>query len=201
MDFNIIILIVGVSIAAAGFIGTQLYNRTQRKDKVIETRQSMQADVEQVARTKFKEEQQLAGALASNAAALALNVKQDMKDHIDRLVVVLKQDVEMQRILTYAKMEGLETRIGQLKIDLMEHILNEKDERVRMQKSIDFFQTMQFGPEAKSIPDYVMGEEETQEHKDEPEKGVFASREDTTDKDTKDPTDSEATAATREKKK
>ena len=201
MDFNIIILIVGVSIAAAGFIGTQLYNRTQRKDKVIETRQSMQADVEQVARTKFKEEQQLAGALASNAAALALNVKQDMKDHIDRLVVVLKQDVEMQRILTYAKMEGLETRIGQLKIDLMEHILNEKDERVRMQKSIDFFQTMQFGPEAKSVPDYMIGEEESQEHKDEPEKGVFASREDTTDKDTKDPTDSEATAATREKKK
>ena len=201
MDYNIIFLIVGVIIAAGGVIGTQFYYRTSRKDKVVETRQSLQADVEQVARTKFKEEQQLAGALASNAAALALNVKQDMKDHIDRLVVVLKQDVEMQRILTYSKMEGLETRIGQLKIDLMEHILNEKDERIRMQKSIDFFQTMQYGPDAKSIPDYILGEEESEEHKEQPDKGVFASRADTTDKDTKDPTDSEATAATREKKK
>jgi len=201
MDYNIIFLIVGAAVAAIGVIGTQLYNRSQRKDKTVETRQSLQADVESVARAKFKEEQVTAGALASNAASLALNVKQDMKEHIDRLIVVLKQDLEMQKIQTYGRMDGLETRIAQIKIDLMEHILNEKDERLRMQKSIDFFQTMQYGPDAKSIPAYIIGEEETEEHKDDPEKGVFASREDTTDSETKDPTDSEATAATREKKK
>jgi len=187
VDYNTIYIVSSIVVAGAGVVGTLIYNKLSRKDKIVETRQSLQQDVEKVARDKFKEEQQLAGALASNAAALALNVKQDMKEHIDRLIVILKQDIEMQRIQTYSKMDALDARIAQVKIDLMQHIIDEKDDRIRMQRSLDFIQTMQYGPDAKSIPAYITGEEETGEHKDEPEKGVFASREDTTDKDTKDP--------------
>lgn len=69
-----------------------------------------------------------------------------MKYHIDRLIVILKQDIELQRTMTYSKLDTIDARVAQVKIDLMNHIVQEKDERVRMQRSIDFFQTMQFGP-------------------------------------------------------
>jgi len=186
MDTNFIFLILGVVIAAGGVIGTQVYYKQARKDKQVETRQSLQADVETVARTKLKEEQEMAGELASSAAELARNVKQDMKDHIDRLIVILKGEIELASVRAYSKMGEIDSKVVQLKIDLTQHIEREKDELTRMQRSIDFFQTMQFGPEAKSIPPYITGEERTAAHESEAFKGVFASREDTTHKDTKD---------------
>jgi len=186
MDYNIIFLIVGVIIAVVGTIGTQMFYRNASKDKKVETRQSLQADVEQVAREKFKAEQVTAGALASNAAQLAREVKQDMKDHVDRLIVILKGEIELASVRSYSKMGEIDTKVVQLKQDLINHIEQEKDELTRMQRSIDFFQTMQFGPEAKSIPPYITGEERTPEHEEEAYKGVFASRADTTHEDTKD---------------
>ncbi len=187
IDVNILILVSGVVIAAAGIVGTQLYNRASRKEHKVETRQTMMADVEEVAREKSKQEQLKAEALATGAAQLAREVKQDMKDHIDRLILILKGDIELQRALVYAKIDTIDNKIAQNRVDLMNHIEQEKDERVRMQRSIDFFQTMQFGPEAKSIPPYITGEERTSAHEEEAYKGVFASRADTTHKDTKDP--------------
>jgi len=187
VDFNILFLVVGVIVAVAGIVGTNIWSNKQRTDRLQERKQVQNMEVEKLARDKIKEEQILARELAAKSAALALDVKQDMKDHIDRLIVILKQDIELSRVQAYAKLDTIESKVAQVKIDLMDHIEHEKDERIRMQRSIDFFQTMQFGPEAKSIPPYLTGEERTPEHEDEPYKGVFASRADTTDKDTKDP--------------
>ena len=186
VDYNIIFLVVGVVIAVVGTIGTQMFYRNASKEKKVETRQSLQQDVEQVAREKFKEEQVTAGTLAANAAQLAREVKQDMKDHVDRLIVILKGEIELASVRSYSKMGEIDTKVVQLKQDLINHIEQEKDELTRMQRSIDFFQTMQFGPEAKSIPPYITGEERTPEHEEEAYKGVFASRADTTHEDTKD---------------
>jgi len=176
MDYDIIFLITGVIIGFSGLVGTLFYNKILRRSN----KGSLQLEIEEAQRQKTKDEKVTADALASSTALLAQNVKQDMKDHIDRLIKVLKSDIELQRVMTYSKLDQLDSKIGQIKIDLMQHIIDEKDDRTRMQRSIDFIQTMQYGPEAKSIPDYIMGQEETQEHKDEPEKGVFASRKDTT---------------------
>jgi len=187
MDYNIIFLIVGVVIAVAGIVGTNIWSNKQRTDRLQERKQVQNMEVEKVAREKVKEEQALARELAKQSAELALDVKQNMKEHVDRLVLTLKSDIELQRTVAYAQMEKLDSKIAQVKIDLMEAIGRIEDERVRMQRSIDFFQTMQFGPEAKSIPAYVTGEEEKPGHENEPYKGVFASRKDTTHKNTKDP--------------
>ena len=181
------IYVISIVVAAGGIVATQIWNNKQRKDRVEERREMLQHDTERTAIEKSKVERQTADSLSNNAAALALNVKQDMKEHIDRLIVILKQDIELQRVLTYGKIDALDTKVAQVKIDLMQHIIDEKEDRIRMQRSIDFIQTLQFGPEAKSIPAYATGELETQAEKDEPEKGVFASRKDTTHKDTKDP--------------
>jgi hypothetical protein len=186
MDYSVVFLVAGVIIAAGGLIGTLFYSKVLRRSN----KGSLQLEIEEAQRQKTKDEKVTADALAGSAAALAQNVKQDMKDHIDRLIKIMQSDTEMQRVQTYAKLDSLDTKIAQVKIDLIEHIINEKDDRLRMQRSIDFLQTMNFGPEAKSIPDYMMGEEETEEHKKEAEKGVFASRKDTTEEDNKDPNSS-----------
>jgi len=181
------IYIISIVVAAGGIVATQLWNNKQRKDRVEERREMLAHDTEKIAMQKSREEKETADSLSNNAAALALNVKQDMKEHIDRLIVILKQDIELQRVLTYGKIDSLDTKVAQVKIDLMQHIIDEKEDRIRMQRSIDFIQTLQFGPEAKSIPAYATGDIETQEEIDAPEKGIFASRQDTTHKDTEDP--------------
>jgi len=185
-DYSIVFVVVGIAVAAAGVIGTQLYNRSAKKDKTIETRQSLLADVEATAREKSKQEQLLAKEVSTMNKALALDVKQDMKDHIDRLIQILKGEIELANVRAYSKMGEIDSKVMQLKTDLFAHIEQEKQELTRMQRSIDFFQTMQFGPEAKSIPPYITGEERTPEHEQEAYKGVFASRADTTHEDTKD---------------
>ena len=186
-DYTFTFLILGIVVSIAAFVGTNIWNNRIRKDRLIDAKRLAQTDIEKTATEKSKDERTLAKEIAVHNKELALEVKQDMKDHVDRLVVTLKSDIELQRTMTYAKMDGIETKVAQIKIDLLEHIQNEKDERIRMQRAIDFFQTMQFGPEAKSIPAYVTGEEEKAGHEEEPYKGVFASRADTTHKDTKDP--------------
>jgi hypothetical protein len=163
-------------IGVISIVSFHLWSKRNRGDKVVENRQTLQKEVEEVARTKAKEEEITRRELESSAKVLATDVKQDMKDHIDRLIHVLKQDIELGRTQTYAKIDTIDYRLAQLKIDLMDHIINEKDERVRMQKSIEMIQTMSWGPDAKSIPHYMLGEEETQEHKEEPGKGVFRDR-------------------------
>lgn len=180
VDYNSVYLVAGIIIAAAGIIGTNIWNNKSRKERLDEKRRQQQVDVDSVAREKQREEQSLAKEVLRENKALALEVKQNMKDHVDRLIVTLKQDIELSRVQAYNKMDNIASTTAQLKIDLMEHIEQEKEDKVRMQKSIEFLQTLQFGPEAKSTPEYMKGEEESQEHKDEPEKGVFASRKDTT---------------------
>ena len=101
-----------------------------------------------------------------------------MKDHVSNLVNTLKSDIEFRQAQTYARIDTIDTKVIQIKIDLMEHIINEKDERARMQKSIEFLQTMAWGADAKSIPPYMLGQEQTQEHRDEADVGAFYDKDD-----------------------
>ncbi len=132
----------------------------------------------QLARDTQKDATELAERLAEKNRQIAIEVKQDMKDHISNLVNTLKSDIEFRQAQTYARMDTLDSKVAQVKIDLMEHIINEKDERARMQKSIEFLQTMAWGADAKSIPPYMLGQEQTQEHKDEADVGVFYDKDD-----------------------
>ena len=130
----------------------------------------------QLARETKIDAQNLAKEVAERNEKVVIDIKDDMKSHISTLISTLKQDIELQRTLIYSKIEILGLKQQQDKIDLLEHIQDEKDELTRMQKSIEFLQTMAWGPDSKSVPDYMFGKEESQEHKDEPSKGAFRDR-------------------------
>jgi hypothetical protein len=179
-DYDLFIIIGGVVASAVGVIAGIYYQGrtrkdtvTDKKDKVEETRAKLQREVELTARDKLKEETKTRQDLELSAKLLAADVKQNMKEHIGQLIFTLKQDIELSRSQAYSRMDSMDVKIAQNKIDLMEHILHEKDESIRMQKAIDMLQTMNYGADAKSTPAFMTEEEETQEHKDEPDKGVF----------------------------
>src|SRR6185436_9031654 len=157
--------LIGTLTAITAVIFTALYLFNSKKYTVL-----------QLARDTKKDADDLASRLAATNENTAIGVKRDMKDHIGQLVDVLKQDIEFRQAQTYSKIELLDVKLAQVKIDLMEHIINEKDERLRMQKSIEFLQTMAWGANAKSIPPYTTGQEQTQEHKDEPDVGAFSGK-------------------------
>jgi hypothetical protein len=175
VDFDVLPYAIAIA-TVAGVIGTWIYNSRTRKDRILETRQTLAADVEKIAREKIKEEQSIARDLAVTSQALALDVKQSMKDHIQQLISTLKQDIALSAEQAESKIDKLDYRLAQIKIDLMEHILGEKDERVRMQRSIEMLQTMNYGTDAKSEPSFLVGEEETQEHKDLPGEGLYRNK-------------------------
>ena len=63
-------------------------------------------------------------------------------------------------------MEARETRIDQLRKD-------HEDFKKQSKRDLELLQTLAFGGDAKSTPPYIVGEEQTQSHKDEPAKGLF----------------------------
>jgi hypothetical protein len=185
--------LIGIGITALigiiSIISFHLWNKRNRTDKVVENRQTLAADVEKIAREKIKEEQNIARELAVTSQALALDVKQSMKDHIQQLITTLKQDIALSGQIAEAKIDKLDYRIAQIKIDLMEHILEEKDERVRVRKSIEMLQTMNYGIDAKSEPAFLVGEDESQEHKNKPPEGLY--KDQTTEEKTKQKKDND----------
>jgi K+ transporter len=172
VDFDVLPYAIAIA-TVAGVIGTWVYNSRTRKDRITETRQTLAADVEKIAREKIKEEQSIARDLAVTSQALALDVKQNMKEHIQQLISTLKQDIALSAEQAEAKIDKLDYRLAQIKIDLMEHIMEEKDEKIRMQRSIEMLQTMNYGIDAKSEPAFLVGKDETQEHKDKPGEGLY----------------------------
>jgi len=162
-DSSFIIVIISVVVAIGGFITSQLWNARNRKDTL-----------DAAARTKSKEERDLAEDLKEHQERVAEDVKKDMRDHVDQLIGSLKLNLELERSMIYHKIELLEVKVLQDKIDLAEHIKNQNNVNEREQKALEFLQTMAWGPDAKSVPPYMRGEIETQAHKDEPDIGAFA---------------------------
>jgi len=162
-DTSFIIVIISVIVAVGGFVASQLWNIRNRKDSV-----------ETALRAKRKEEQDLARDLKEHNERVAEDVKKDMRDHVDQLIGSLKLNLELERSMIYHKIELLEVKVLQDKIDLAEHIKNQNNVNEREQKALEFLQTMAWGPDAKSVPPYMRGEIQTQQHKDEPDIGAFA---------------------------
>lgn len=168
--------IISVVVIIVGIVVGWIWQSILRKDRRRMDMQVSAADVEKAAVEKRKEEQALAKDLKEHNEKVALDVKQNMKDHISQLISTLKQDIELQRSIIYSKIDLVDIKVQQTKIDLVEHIKNYTSLEQRMTRSIEFLQTMAWGPDAKSVPHYMMGEEETEEHKEEAGKGVFRDR-------------------------
>ena len=95
-DDIIIFSVAGIVIAAVGLVINHVWNARLRADRVVETRAQMLANVEEIAKEKYRAEQSLAKELARENENLMLRFKEELRDYID------KGDSDVKRELAYA---------------------------------------------------------------------------------------------------
>ena len=163
-DFDFGVLAIGISVVLgiAGFVTGQMWAVRNRRDNVERARSE-----------KATTERQLAKELRTESEQEAIAVRQEMREHVGQLLDTLKQDIALQREKIQGQMNMREVRIEQIKTDLANHMEQQNKINEKTLKAIEFVQTMLWGPEAKSMPPYMLGQEETKEHRDEPDVGMF----------------------------
>ena len=168
MNYEDLTVTIVLSLAAAiagGFI-TWVFKRGERKDSV-----------EKIRSDKATSERALAKELRTESETEAIAVRQEMRDHVGQLLDTLRADIALQKEKIQSQMNMREVKIDQIKKDLETFIISQNKINDKTVKAIEFVQTMLWGPEAKSMPPYMLGQEETQEHRDEPEVGMFKGNE------------------------
>jgi|ERR1041385_4263423 hypothetical protein len=97
----------------------------------------------------------------------------EKREQIKNTIETLKSEITKQKTSTQHQMKIREINIDQLTQQLKDHIDAQTKINEELFRSIEFIHTFFMGPEAKSLPPYMYGEEETQEHRDLPEVGMF----------------------------
>ncbi len=168
--------IITIAVGLAGFIAAQFWNARNRKDKQTSDKLVSVAEVEKLAREKVTSERNLARELAEENRKVAMEVRSEGREYINQVIGTMKQDVELARSLIVSRLEVMDLKMQQkMAVSAME-IKNMKNDIARAQKALEFIQTMAYGPDAKSEPAYLTGEEETELHRGEAGKGVFSER-------------------------
>lgn len=146
MDFEgtvITIFVALIASVAGGFIAW-LFKSNERKTAVLDLADKLEDKRKQVADDVWKR---------------GVSTVENMLEKNEA-----KTTLAIQKI--YSQMEFREEKIGYLRKDFEEF---KKDTK----RDMEILQTLAFGIDAKSTPPYIMGEEATQLHKDEPGTGMF----------------------------
>jgi len=164
--FEFILPFFAVTITAIGVITVWVWNLRTRKDQQAQAIKTLANDVERVAREKSVIERAVAKDLAEVAREKAVEVRQELLEKVGGMFGTLRAEIALMNQKIFSEMEARETRIDQLRKD-------HEDFKKQSKRDLELLQTLAFGGDAKSTPPYIVGEEQTQSHKDEPAKGLF----------------------------
>jgi|SRR6185369_2440209 len=117
---------------------------------------------EAIARDVLKEQEVKAKELKLEGEELAKKVKLSMEEFVKRGDLDIRKDMAHNYALIQDKFDIMKLTIEHLNIQF-----------INIQKSLDLLQQFYWGRDAKSLPPYVLGEEETQEHRVEEGHGIF----------------------------
>jgi len=153
-------------ITVAGVLGTWMWNIRTRKDKQAADIKALAYDVERIAREKSVIERGIAKELAEEAKSKAIEVRQELLEKVGGMFGTLRLEISLMSQKIYSEMHEREAKIDQLRKDY-------EDFKKQSKRDLELLQTLAFGGDAKSTPPYMVGEEQTQAHKDEPSTGMF----------------------------
>ncbi len=105
---------------------------------------------------------------------LAKKVKEDIHEYVKHEIDIIKLRIDNEVKIAYAKFDLIDERINSWGKEVNNIKDSERDNTIRLEKSIYFLQQFQWGKDAKSIAPYTVGETETQAHKEETGTGIFA---------------------------
>jgi len=105
---------------------------------------------------------------------LAKKVKEEVHEYVRHEIDIIKLRIDNEVKIGYAKFDLISERINSWGKEIDNVRDSERENTIRLEKSIYFLQQFQWGKDAKSIAPYTIGEEESQEHKEETGTGIFA---------------------------
>jgi len=165
-DFSTFLPFFAVTITAIGVITVWVWNLRTRKDQQAADIKSLAYDVERIAREKSMQERAIAKELAEEARTKAVEVRQELLEKVGGMFGTLRAEIALMNQKIFSDMEARESKIDQLRKDFEEYRKQDK-------RDMEILQTLAFGGDAKSTPPYIVGEEQTQAHRDEPGTGMF----------------------------
>ena len=147
-----------------------------------------QKDEEATARIKQKDEEEKAREVKETARQIALGVKQETLEDINKTMNNMKHVIEMTKQYIESELKLMRQVSGQLRKDLEDHISEQEKTIEKMEKNLSLLSQFVWGQSSKSIPPFILGNDETQKHKDIPLEGIYStpdSSETQQDKDNK----------------
>lgn len=152
---GIIIAAGGIGVAVTSNIINFFYKRKTDTRSYSDQRESLARDV-------LKDQEIKARELRIEGEELAKKVKLNMEEFVNRGDIDIRKDMAHNYALIQDKFDLMRLTIEQLTTGF-----------VNIQKALDLLQQFYWGRDAKSLPPYVMGEEETAEHRAEEGHGIF----------------------------
>jgi hypothetical protein len=175
-EYLVVMLLVIISISIIGFVvGFYYFSIRARAQVEKANKESFKIQSDKLAIEKRKEEKNLAVELKEENKRLALDVKDSMLNHVGTLISTMKSDLELHKTILLSELSMLRSKQDQLQGHLTLQKENQVDVNRNMQRQLDMINQFTWGVDAKSIPPYVTGDVESQEHKDKPAEGMFSS--------------------------
>lgn len=180
-----VLIVISISIIGfvVGFYYFSILARTQA-DKA--NKESFRIQADKLAIEKRKEEKTLAAELKEENRRLAIDLKDSMLTHIEKIANTIRADLELHKTILLSQFNMLVARQETLQKEVGYHKENQSDINQGLQKSLDMVNQFTWGVDAKSVPPYVTGDVESQEHKDKPSEGIFSSPDSTETQEEKD---------------
>ena len=141
-------------------------------------RPEQRTTIERARFEKEESERKLAKDLRDESIDEARNVRQETREYITNLLAQLRYEIEIAATKSSAAGEKSELKLEQLAKAFYEYKNDQNRINEKVVKSIEFIHTVLLGPGAKSLPPYMLGQDETQAHKDKPDVGAFEGDED-----------------------
>lgn len=124
-----------------------------------------------------RDQYETAERLRKTTEDIAEKTKKEMEAYVDRQTADLKKDYGHRFEVVDMKIDAVNEAISNVIERNAETALVNAKTAERLEKQMDRIQQFEWGRDSKSEPAFMRGEDETQEHKDKPEEGLFKDKE------------------------
>lgn len=154
----------------------QYKKKSDAKREIKSDLQTAKIDKNQVdalAERVKKDQADTADRLEIKTAAIAEKTKKEMETYVDRQTDDLKKDYGHRFEVVDLNIKAIHEAIANVIERNAETALVNAKTADRLEKQMDRIQQFEWGRDAKSEPAFMRGEEETEEHKEKAEEGLF----------------------------
>jgi len=177
ITLGLVVAIIAISVGFVYFIVNYQYKKKNDiRQEIRSDSQTAKLDkyqVDSLAERVKANQAETAEKLKTETALIAEKTKTEMQAYVDRQTDDLKKDYGHKFEVVDLKIDAIHEAIANVIQKNADTALINAKTADRLEKQMDRIQQFEWGRDAKSVPAYLTGDEETQEHKDKPGEGLF----------------------------